>query len=250
MSLFEVANIAFNYGSLKVLEDVSFIVDSAEKVALIGPNGAGKTTLLNVLTGLLYPLSGQIYFSGQDINRLSIRRRISMGIGRSFQINTLFLDLTLLDNVLLALREVEASSFQMLRPIMSYKKRIAEAQELLESIDLWEKRNFSITSLSHGEQRYVEIILAMASQPKLLLLDEPSAGLTRDESSKLTETLHGIMKDTAVVYISHDLDLVHELSDRVLFLYYGSILAEGTPEEIQSNQRVREIYLGIENTDA
>ena len=241
-----VEHIAYNFSGLKVLDGVSFDMDSTEKLALIGPNGAGKTTLLNVITGLLYPLRGRINFLNQDITRLPTRHRISLGMGRSFQKNALFLELTLLENVMLALRNVEASSFQMLRPMMSYKKRIAKAQELLESVDLWEKRDFPITSLSHGEQRQVEIILALSSQPKLLLLDEPSAGLTRGESNKLSQTLRHLIKDTAILFVAHDLDLVRELSDRILVLYYGSILAEGTPEEIQNNQRVHEVYLGTE----
>jgi branched-chain amino acid transport system ATP-binding protein len=130
--------------------------------------------------------------------------------------------------------------------MMSYKNRIAKAQELLESVDLWEKKDFPITYLSHGEQRQIEIILALSSQPKLLLLDEPSAGLTRDESNKLSQTLRELMEDTAVLFVAHDLDLVRDLADRILVLYYGSILADGTPEEIQKNQRVHEVYLGTE----
>ena len=244
--ILKVEDIAHNYSGLKVLDGVSFSMDSTEKIALIGPNGAGKTTLLNVITGLLYPSKGHIYLLGQDITNSPTRHRISLGMGRSFQKNALFLEVTLLENVMLALRNVEASSFQMLRPMMSYKKRIAKAQELLESVDLWGKRDFPITSLSHGEQRQVEIILALASQPKILLLDEPSAGLTRGESNKLSQTLRQLMKDTAVLFVAHDLDLVRELSDRILVLYYGSILAEGTPEEIQNNQRVHEVYLGTE----
>jgi branched-chain amino acid transport system ATP-binding protein len=244
MDALKVEHLSQNYGGLKVLEDISFSIGLRERVGLIGPNGAGKTTLINVLTGLLPSMAGRIYILGQEVTNMPPHRRVSRGLARSFQINTLFTNLSLLDNILLAIQGTKPSRFQMLRPLTTYKDILAKAQELLQSMSLWEKRDDLIGSLSHGEQRLVEILLAIASRPKLLLLDEPSCGLTRGETTNLSHMLRSVMEDTTVFFCAHDLDLVFTLAERVVVLYYGQIIAQGTPGEIQAHPKVREIYLG------
>jgi branched-chain amino acid transport system ATP-binding protein len=246
MSVLKVENLSQSYGGLRVLEDISFSIEPGERLGLIGPNGAGKTTLLNVLIGLLPSTAGRIYILDQEVTRMPSHRRVSLGIARSFQINTLFPNLSLLNNVLLAIQGIKSSRFQMVRPLTTYKDMLVKAQELLELMDLWEKRDEPVGTLSHGEQRLVEILLAFASKPKLLLLDEPSSGLTGGETADLIDMLRNLMGRTTVFFSAHDLDLLFSLADRVLVLYYGKIIAQGTPEEIQSNPKVREIYLGTE----
>jgi branched-chain amino acid transport system ATP-binding protein len=244
LNVLEVREVTFSYGGLGILSNISFSIKDGEKVALIGPNGAGKSTLINLVSGLLYPDAGKIYLFGQDIGQLPAHKRVSLGLGRSFQKSELFLELNLLENVLIALRGVEVSDFQMIQPLTHYQKRLAKAQELLESIDLWEKRELHPTALSHGENRLMEAILSIASEPKILLLDEPSAGLTREETTRLAKRLSILMKDKTVLFAAHDLDFVFEMAERVLVLYYGAILAEGTAQEIAVNPKVKEIYLG------
>ena len=248
MEMLTVEKIAFSYGGLQVLQDISFSVKKGEKVALIGPNGAGKTTVLNVLTGLLTPQLGNIRLLDHDITYRPTHTRASLGLARSFQVSSLFPQLSVLSNVLLALHGVQRTSRQMIRSMTAYKTYVDRADELLESVDLLPKRNVLSRFLSHGEQRRLELILSLASSPKVLLLDEPTAGLTSEESSELAQMLlkptHKNGDDLAVLFVAHDLDLVFTLAERILVLYYGIIIAEGTPEEIQANQSVREIYLG------
>lgn len=248
MEMLRVKKIALGFGGLQVLQGISFSMEKGEKVALIGPNGAGKTTVLNVLSGLLTPQSGKIDLLGHDITHRPTHARAALGLSRSFQVSSLFPQLSVRSNVLLALHGIQRSSYQMIRPITAYKANLDKADELLESVDLSSKRDILALSLSHGEQRGLELILALASNPMVLLLDEPTAGLTSDESSALAEILRSSSnKDVAVLFVAHDLDLVFTVAERILVLYYGTIIAEGTPEEIQANQSVREIYLGETN---
>ncbi len=247
MEVLKVEHLSQSFGGLSVLEDISFSIGAAEKVALIGPNGAGKTTLMNVLSGFIPPRAGRIYLLGNDLTHTPSHRRASLGLSRSFQINTLFSHLSLLSNVLLAIQGVQATRYQMIRPITAYKGNFDKARELLELVDLWRERDSPITTLGHGQQRQVEIILALASKPRLLLLDEPSAGLTSGETGNLVHMIRNLMGDSTVFFCAHDLDLVFSMAERVVVLYYGQIVAQGTAEEIQNNPKVREIYLGAEH---
>jgi branched-chain amino acid transport system ATP-binding protein len=246
MEVLKVENLMQSYGGLHVLHDVSFSLDSGERVALIGPNGAGKTTLLNVLTGFVPPAAGRITLLNRNVTRMQSNRRVSLGLARSFQINTLFPRLSLLINVLLAIQGVQSTRFRWFSPINTYSGNIKAARELLERVNLWDERDSPVDVLSHGQQRQVEIVLALASKPKLLLLDEPSAGLASGESNILIDMIQSLTKDTTVFFCAHDLDLVFTVAERVLVLYYGKIIAQGTPEEIQDDAKVQEIYLGIE----
>jgi branched-chain amino acid transport system ATP-binding protein len=244
MVILEAYKLAQNYGGLSVLSEISFSLGLGEKVALIGPNGAGKTTLFNVLSGFVPLSAGEIRLFGQEITYLPPEARASLGLARSFQISSLFPKLSVLTNVLLAIQGVQSTRYHMFRPIRSYRENLAKARELLGLVDLWGKRDSLVAELGHGEQRQMEIILSLASKPKLLLLDEPSAGLTAAESSKLIDMIHELVADTTVLLTAHDTDLVFELAERVMVLYYGRIIAKGTPEEIQNDPKVKEIYLG------
>jgi branched-chain amino acid transport system ATP-binding protein len=245
--MLKIDNVTQAYGGLKVLQGISFAVAAGEKVALIGPNGAGKTTVLNILCGLLSPLSGNVYLAGREITGLPIQKRIALGMGRSFQITSLFPQLSILHNVLLALLGVQSISYHMLRPITSFNPVNAAARQLLESVELWDLRDCLPPEISYGEQRRLELTLALASRPKILLLDEPSAGLSNEESATLAKMLRlPAYDDVAILLVAHDMDLVFGVADRILVLYYGTIVAEGKAEEIQTNEKVREIYFGSE----
>ena len=246
MAVLKVDSLEKRFGGLEVLNNLSFHLDSGERVALIGPNGAGKTTLLNVLTGFTAPEAGQISLLDRDVTKMPSYRRVALGLARSFQLNTLFPRLELLINVLLAIQGIQTTRYRWFRPISAYSENLKRARELLEVVGLWNQRHSPVDALGYGQQRLVEIILALASRPKLLLLDEPSAGLTGEESDHLGDMIRNITKETTVLFSAHDLDLVYSLADRVMVLYYGKILTQGTPEEIQNDPKVEEIYVGSE----
>jgi branched-chain amino acid transport system ATP-binding protein len=248
MEFLEVLNLSKNFGGLKVLNKLSFTVEPGEKLALIGPNGAGKTTLLNVLGGQLSASSGKIFLDGKHITSTTPNQRLHLGLSRSYQINNLFFNLSLLDNMLLALYGAEHFHFQMLRSLEQRKDLLTKSQELLETIGLWEKRHDTLGTLSYGDQRLVELIFAFTSEPKLILLDEPSAGLPTAEASAFADIIRKLSANTTLIFCAHDMDLVFNLADTIMVLYFGEIIARGLPQEINSNPKVREIYLGKEET--
>jgi len=235
-----------NFGAVKVLQGVSLTIEAGERLAVIGPNGSGKTTLLNIISGELPTRTGRIYCFGQEITTLAIHRRAHVGLARSFQLTRVFRNLTVLQNVLLALQGIRPSRYQMVRSSMAYDRLLAKAQKLLESMNVWEKRDELMQNISYGEQREIEIALSLASEPRLLLLDEPTAGLSTAEISDFINMIKTLTRDTTLFFAAHDMDVVFGLAKRVLVLYSGQFIADGTPEEIQANPKVREIYLGIE----
>ncbi len=235
-----------NFGGLHVLSDLSLAVEVGERVAIIGPNGAGKTTLFNVLSGELPVSGGKISLFGQDITHMPTYHRAHIGLSRSFQKIRLPFHLTVLDNILLALHGMRRSRYQMFRSTYAYDEMLAKAQKRLELIDLWDKRDNRAHEISYGEQRKLAIALSLALEPKLLLLDEPSAGLDIPEIPAFIKEIKALTKDTTTIFAAHDMDLVFDLADRVLVLYYGRIIVQGTPEEIQADATVKEIYLGTD----
>ena len=246
MDILRVEDLHKNFGGLRVLNGVSFNVSAGERLALIGPNGAGKSTLLNVLGGQLDASAGHIYFSGRRITSLPPNRRLHLGLARSFQTNSLFFQFTVLDNIMLALYGAEKSHFELLRPFEKREDLNEKAQRLLWELDLWEKRHEIIGMLSYGDQRLIEFALAMVSKPRLVLLDEPSAGLPTEEAKHFADIVRKLSGEATLIFCAHDMDLVFDLSDSIMVLFSGKILVKGKPEEIRDNPEVQEIYLGSE----
>lgn len=242
--LLEIEGISVQFGGLAAVKDVSFAIEPGERVALIGPNGAGKTTLFNVLTGQLKPSRGQVRFKGQDITHRSVFARTHLGIARSFQITSLFPYQSVLVNAMIALQGTQKGRYKIFKGLMRDKEIQAGARRLLESSDLWDLRDEVVSSLAYGQQRKLEIAMSLASNPELLLLDEPSCGLTTTESADVTARIRDLGSKITVLMIAHDMDLVFGVAERVMLLHYGEIACEGTCDEIRTNPVVREIYLG------
>jgi branched-chain amino acid transport system ATP-binding protein len=234
------------FGGLAALTDVAFEVTEGERVVILGPNGAGKTTLFNVITGLLRPTAGRITLFGQDVTTLAAHRRARLGLGRTFQVTTLFPRLTVLDSVLLAVQGAAASRFTLHRPRTAFPRLRARAEELLDAWSLAERRHVPTRELSYGEQRQLELVLALAVRPRVLLLDEPTAGLSPAETTAVAAMIGRLPRDVTILLIEHDMDVALELAERVIVLHYGRIVAAGPRDEIKRDPRVAEIYLGID----
>ncbi len=234
-----------NFGALQVVRDISFSIPSEERrVVIIGPNGAGKTTLFNLVSGELPASGGTVHLFGRDVTKMPCYRRTRLGLARTFQITDLFSYFTLMENLLLALQAHDPCAYQMLRPLRTYRHLHEKAEKLLTEMKLWEKRNFAITALSHGEMRLVELLLGIAGGPRILLLDEPTAGLTRSEAVWLANMIQELLKDVTLLIIEHDMQIAFALAERIIVLHQGTIVADGKPEEIKTNPRIKEIYLG------
>jgi branched-chain amino acid transport system ATP-binding protein len=223
---------------------VTLSVRPGERRALIGPNGAGKTTLFNLISGTLPVSGGAISLFGQDVTRAPTHRRAALGLARTFQITNLFPDLTVLENCLLAVQALLPVKFSMLRPVTAYGTLRERARAMLEAVGLEAVAEARVNVLSHGEQRQLEIALALAGRPRVLLLDEPTAGLSPAESRLMAALLARLDPAITVLMIEHDMDIALELSPTVTVLHYGRVIADGSREEIRADPQVREIYLG------
>lgn len=232
------------FGAFQAVNDVHLSLEPGARQALIGPNGAGKTTLINLLTGVIQPTAGRIEMDGQDITDFAADRRARMGLARTFQINTLFPSLTPLLSVVLAISEREGLGAVWWRPLVRHTALFDEAHALLGRLKLDALADVPVAELAYGKQRLLEIALAMAARPRILLLDEPAAGVPEDESGELFEAIAELPQDISVLFIEHDMKLVFRFSRRISVLVAGQILTEGTPAEIGTDPRVREVYLG------
>ncbi len=241
-----VDKVSKSFEGLQVFSDVSFALKSGERWALIGPNGAGKSTLLNILSGVLPATSGNIWIGGEDVTRLPMHRRLHMGLSRSYQLNTLFPRLTVLENILLALNGNSSLKNQLFHRVKATDPKFQRMQEMLHAVGLWTKRGSYVSALSYGEQRQMEIAMSLASEPKILLLDEPNAGLSESESTNMVEMIRTVTEGSTLLFSAHDMDVVFSLADKIMVLAFGKIVAQGTCSEIQCNSLVREIYLGSE----
>jgi branched-chain amino acid transport system ATP-binding protein len=240
----ELRDLSKSFGGLHAVRDVTFKIMPGDRKAIIGPNGAGKTTLFNLITGIYPSSSGQVLLFGKDVTTMPSHRRTAMGMARTFQITSLFPRLTVLDNVLLAIKGLKPSKFVMWRFLSSYKEVYDKAHHLLEQATFLDRANTEVRYLSHGEQRQLEIVLGLASDPNILLLDEPAAGLSSGESVEMTEFLMKLDPKLAILLIEHDMDVVFDLASTISVLHFGQILETGTPKQIQTSQKVQEIYLG------
>ena len=242
----ELKSLCKSFGGLQATREVSLRIMPGDRQAIIGPNGAGKTTLFNLITGIYPVTSGQVFLYGQDVTGWPSHRRTAMGMARTFQVTSLFPKLTVLDNVLLAIKGLRSSKFVMWRFLSSYKDVYEKAYHLLEEVDFIDRKDVEVRNLSHGEQRQLEIVLGLASDPKVLLLDEPAAGLSSGESVEMAKFLMKLDASLAILLIEHDMDVVFDVASHISVLHFGEVLETGTPQQIHSSAKVQEIYLGTD----
>jgi branched-chain amino acid transport system ATP-binding protein len=243
-SLLQVENLAKRFGGIVATDDVVFNIPQGELHAVIGPNGAGKTTLIAQLSGQLFADSGRIRFAGEDITRLPPYRRSALGLARSFQITSLFLDLSVLDNVALAVQAHAGHSFHFWRNARGEPDLRDPARAALARVGLSARADRPASALSHGEHRLLELAMALAGRPRMLLLDEPMAGLGPEESARMVEMLRALKREYTILLVEHDMEAVFALADRISVLVYGRVIASGAPDAIRQNDEVKRAYLG------
>ena len=245
-ALLQVSGLSRRFAAVDALKEVNLTVEAGEVHALIGPNGAGKTTFIHHLSGALVPDAGSIHFAGQDVTRLSMHQRVAAGMARSYQITNVFLGLSALDNVALAVqgRADAGSSFRFWQPVQAEKRLFDEAQQFLEQVGLQDKTQVVAGQLSHGEQRALELAMALATQPKLLLLDEPMAGTGPEESARMVDLIEHLARHVTILLVEHDMDAVFRLADRISVLVNGQLICTGEPEAVKNDPAVRRAYLG------
>lgn len=236
--------LAMSFGSLVVAKDIELSLPKGVRYALIGPNGAGKTTLINLMTGMLKPNAGQIFLGGEDITALEPQKRVRRGLARTFQINSLFPGLTALEAVTLAVCERRGSSGEFWSKLSSQSEAIDEAHEILLRLRLGDSCYQPTRELPYGRQRLLEIALALATRPKVLLLDEPAAGVPQEESGDIFEAVADLSQDITLLFIEHDMHVVFRFASHIIVLVGGMVFAQGSPAEIAADPRVREVYLG------
>ena len=243
-ALLSIEKLVKRFGGLTATDHVDFSVAAGEVHAIIGPNGAGKTTLISQLAGELHPDEGNIFFDGRDISRASVPQRSLAGLGRSYQISQIFRDFSALQNVMLAVQAHAGHSFSFMRPARREAALVGPAEAALTQVGLGNRMHVPAATMAHGEHRQLELAMTLATSPKLLLLDEPMAGMSQAESEEMVHLLKGLKGQYGIVLVEHDMDAVFALADRVSVLVYGRIVACGTPDEIRNNQDVKDAYLG------
>lgn len=246
MSLLRTTNLVKRYGGLTVTDNVSIDILTGELHAFIGPNGAGKTTLINQISGELQSDSGAVFFNDQDITALDIAERARLGLLRSYQITSIFVEFTVLENVMLAAAGVAEKGFSFWRPLLARTDLASTAREALADTGLPDKENILADELSYGERRQLELAMSLAGRPRFLLLDEPMAGMSAQESAGVIALLRQLKSKYTILLVEHDMDAVFALADRISVLVYGKIIFTGTPEEVRSHPEVRAVYLGEE----
>lgn len=232
------------FGALHVLTDVTLGVEPGERRVLLGPNGAGKTTLFNVVSGVYPATSGRVLLNGREIGNLPPYRRAAAGLSRTFQLTSLFPNLTLRHNVVLALQGLSRRKYNFWRLLASENRLLTRADELLERWQMRDRATVRVKELSYGDQRQIEILMAVAQEPRVLLLDEPTAGLSAVETARVVEIVHALPRDISMLIIEHDMDVAFSLADSLSVLYMGSLIVTGDAATIRASDRVREIYLG------
>lgn len=232
------------FGGVVATNHVDLRVERGHLHALIGPNGAGKSTLIGQLSGEMAPDEGHIHFDGHDVTWLHVHRRARLGLARSFQITSIFKTFSVLANVVLAVQAHAGHSFRFWRPALGDKALTAPAMAALDRVGLAERANDPASSLSHGERRQLELAMALAGDPAMLLLDEPMAGMGPDDGLRMVELLAGLKGERTILLVEHDMDAVFQLADRISVLVYGAVIASGTPDSIRADEQVRQAYLG------
>jgi branched-chain amino acid transport system ATP-binding protein len=250
MPLLQVEHLTKRFGGLTATDDVQLAVELGTIHALIGPNGAGKSTLINQLSGALRPDGGRIVFNGDDITRLPMHQRVARGLARSYQVTNVFKRFSALESVALAVQARSGSSLRFWQPVAREQALFDEATSVLERVGLGRRMEAPAGALAHGEQRQLEVALALATNPKLLLLDEPMAGQGPDESARMIELLARLKGSVTMLLVEHDMDAVFKLADVISVLVYGRVIATGSPDAIRANVDVRKAYLGDEQAEA
>ena len=245
-AVLELKGLNKSFGALRATRDLSFSVNAGEIHALIGPNGAGKTTVVQQIYGALKPDAGHVLLNGRDITSLTVPDRVRTGIGRSFQISNVLMDFTVLENAIIAEQACIGQSFRFLRPAFDDQNLIAGAYEILRRVGLEDRAGHPAGNLAHGERRVLELALALATAPQLLLLDEPMAGAGPEESQRMTQIIERLRGQVAILLIEHDMDAVFRLADRITVLVEGEVIASGTADEISNSAAVQNAYLGSE----
>ena len=242
--LLQIERLDKRFGGVIASDQITLDVLAGELHAIIGPNGAGKTTLIAQLTGEIAPQAGRIGFAGHDITALPVYRRSMLGLARSFQITSLFANFTVLDNVALAVQAHAGHSFRFWRDARSEQELREPARAALARVALSDRADVMVANLSHGEQRQLEIAMALATKPRMLLLDEPMAGMGPEESARMVQTLRELKRELTILLVEHDMEAVFALADRITVLVYGRVIASGRPADVRANEQVRQAYLG------
>jgi branched-chain amino acid transport system ATP-binding protein len=237
--------LAKHFSGLQVLKGVNLSVEAGERRAIIGPNGAGKTTLFNLISGELEPTSGKVLVEGRDVTGKPPNQMWALGLARTFQKNNLFFQLTTYENVRLAVQAHRGYAHRWFRSWQSLHGVNDQTRDILVRLELWNRRDDVVKNLSYGEQRQLEVAIALAADPKVLLLDEPTAGMSPAETTRTVEMIAALPKELTVLIIEHDMDAVFSLADRIAVLNYGEVLADGTPDAVKTNPKVQEVYLGV-----
>lgn len=241
-AILKTEGLSINFGGLRAVNDVSFSVEKGQLHAVIGPNGAGKSTLFNLITGHLRPTAGRVWFNGEDITGLPQQVVARQGMAKSYQITTIFQNLTVFENLRVA-AQAKTAAFNFWRRASSLRASAERAWEVLEVIGLTAKADMLGAELSHGEQRYLDIGIALASDPQLLLLDEPTAGMSPVETEKTVQLIGELAKRVSIILVEHKMNVIMKISSRITVLHFGSVLFEGSPDEVRSNRKVQEVYL-------
>ena len=244
MALLRLDRICKNFAGLEVLRDVCLGIEPGERRAIIGPNGAGKTTLFNIISGELAPSSGAVRLAEREVTGLPPERMFRLGLARTFQKNSLFLDLTTEENVRLAVQAHQRQGHHWFRPWWAFDEINARTRQVLERADLWPRRLDLARNLSYGEQRQLEMALALAGEPRLLLLDEPTTGMSVAEAASSVRTISALPRELTLLIIEHDMDTVFALADRITVLDHGQVIADGAPADVRGDPQVRAVYLG------
>lgn len=246
MSALRVESLVKHFGGLAALTGVDLNVETGERRAIIGPNGAGKTTLFNLISGELRPDKGRVCLGERDVTLLPPQARASLGLGRTFQRNNLFLALNVFENVRLAVQHTRGIAGRFFRPAHSYADVQADTLAILERLGLADSRQALVRHLSYGQQRTLEVALALAAEPEVLLLDEPTAGMSPAETAEMVHLIETLPRSLTLLIVEHDMDVVFSLADNITVLHYGQVLTEGRPESVRRDPRVQEIYLGAD----
>jgi branched-chain amino acid transport system ATP-binding protein len=246
VALLEIRRLSKDFGALRVLDNVDMQVEKGSLHAVVGPNGAGKTTLFNLISGFLEPLEGEIFFNGMNISKIPPHRMAHLGMRRSFQVLTLFPELTVLENVRLAIQSMSRKNFIFFRRALDMGEMVQQAYDILESFELAHMADRKASELSHGQQRYLDIGIAIAGGGELLLLDEPTSGLVYDEIPRMGESIKNLTPEMTVLLIEHRIEMVLEISDTITVLDYGRIIANGPPDVVRGSEKVSKAYLGVD----